>query len=454
MADYEDKLSHLSAEQIETLYQRYLANEPVAVLLTDYRIEVRSSGLIKAFPPVPCADLACPWCEQPLYTRRRGKSQAPRSINEAFCLACPHRYYFPAFNRLQRFCICPPCSARRHHARHNEETWLRGQILDYWSLEPAPLVPYSTLGIASKLTLMALIEARGNARSDRLEPLEAGQVGLPLSPSQTMDTAMLDAMRQQMLLLIDPDSPIEAFKPNPALPRLDRVHWVSNLTLDGKLRASLTEVYRRVHQELTRGPQPEWHADLTQALRRLAVEEVYGYLERRCAENGLTFHARERGQAVAEVLVEKLPVCHIWDLTNAALRDVQQFADHCNVDSRHAVGTLPGKLWNLGRRAISEQWPARGSRQGASAPRSVYSTLLHGLLLGHADGGLERRLSEYLDALPDPTAQAPHAVLQCPECGATASRWSAVAGADALGRAALASGEPQRLPRAAEQTPS
>ena len=204
-----------------------------------------------------------------------------------------------------------------------------------------------------------------------------------------------------------------------------------------------------MHQELTRGPRPEWHADLTHALRRLAVEEVYGYLERRCAEHGLTFHARERGQAVAEVLVEKLPVCHIWDLTNAALRDVQQFADHCNVDSRHAVGTLPGKLWNLGRRAISEQWPARGSRHGASTPRSVYSTLLHGLLLGHADGGLERRLSEYLDALPAPAALEQPRVPHCPECGVTPSLLSAAPGPDRL--AADTTLEPQRLPRTTER---
>lgn len=420
LTDYHNKLSHLAAEDIETLYQRYLAGEPIATLLVEYAVDVPASGLIRAFPPVPCTDLNCPWCERPLHTRRRGKSQPARSVNEAFCLTCEHRYYFPAYNRLQRYCICAPCSQERDHARHDQQTRLREQILAHWAVGSESMVPYATLGIGSKLTLMAIIEARGSVWSDRIEPVEPGHCALLLSPSDTMDATLFETARLQNLLLIDPHSPLEAFVPNPAVPRLGRVHWICNITLDGQQRATFTELYRHLHRDLSCGPRPEWHRELTQLIRSLAVEEIYGQLERRCAERGLAFRARERSQAVAESLLEHLSVCHIWDLANTALRSTLQFAEHCNVNSAYVVSTLPGKLNHLGHRAIGEHWPPRGSRQAAGTQRSVYSRLLHGLLLGNPDGGLEYPLKRYAQTLPcaaDTSRAGPSALVPCPRSG-------------------------------------
>lgn len=424
MSDYQGKLSHLSAEQIETLYQRYSAGDRIATLLEHYAIDLRPSSLIKAFPPMQCADLSCPWCQGPLYTRRKGKSEPARNVAEAFCQSCSHRYYFPAYNRLQRYCICPPCAQRRAEERENQDVELRNTIAAFWALDAQPMVPFADLSFISQLNLMALIEARGDACIDRIRPADMSTGDLRLSPSQSMDAALFDEMRQCHLLLPDPDSDLEAFALNPAMPRLEKVRWVGNITFDGHRRASLTEVYRCIHQAFSRGPQAQWHAELSTAIRHLAVEEVYGYIEDRCSEHGLPFRARERGRDVIGELLKKLPVCSIWYLSNTALRSALQFAARCNVNKLHAANSIPGKLWALGQRAIDEQWPMRWSRHSSNTPRSVYSKILHGMLLGQHDGGLERRVAEYLQELPaqiDATRSAPDsAVRHCTSCGSDA----------------------------------
>lgn len=419
MTDYQDKLGHLDAEQIEALYQEYLAGARIAPLLERYAVELRPNSLIKAFPPKACDDLQCPWCQQPLHTRRRGKTEPEHSINEAFCLSCPHRHYFPAYNRLQRYCICAPCAANRVQAKQRHASELRGEIDAYWRLQDQPSIAYERLSLAQKLALMAIIEARGCARSDRIEAAQASGPGLRLSPSQAMDGALFDDLRQQHLLLLDPDSDLDAFSLNPAMPRLERVRWVGNITLDGQRRARLTELYQHLHQEFARGPVPEWQRDLGALLRHLAVEEVLGYLEQRCAEHGLALRGVERSRDIAAQLLQRLPVCSVWYLANSALRSAVQFAERCNVDATHAAHTLPGKLWALGQRAIDEQWPLEASRHSASAPRSAYSRVLHGLLLGHHDGGVERPLSDYLKALPTCLERARNTTdsLQCARCG-------------------------------------
>ncbi|WP_050577227.1 hypothetical protein [Pseudomonas cremoricolorata] len=422
MTDYQEKLGHLSAEQIEALYQEYLTGARIAPLLERYAVVLRPNSLIKAFPPKACDDLQCPWCLQPLHIRRRGKAEPEHSINEAFCLSCPHRHYFPAYNRLQRYCICAPCAASRVEARQHQESELRGEIDAYWGLQGQPAIPYERLGLAQKLALMAIIEARGSARSDRIEAVEPSACGPRLSPSQSMDGALFDDLRQQQLLLLDPDSDLEAFSLNPAMPRLERVRWIGNITLDGQRRARLTEVYQRLHQELARGPAPQWQRELSTLVRRLAVEEVLGHLEQRCSEHGLSLRGVERSRELAAQLLQRLPVCSVWYLANSALRSAVQFAERCNVNTQHAAQTLPGKLWALGQRAIDEQWPLEASRHSASAPRSAYSRVLHGLLLGHHDGGVERPLSDYLNALPQPLepAQISTASLHCSHCGSSA----------------------------------
>ncbi|WP_049870530.1 hypothetical protein [Pseudomonas cremoricolorata] len=422
MTDYQHKLGHLSAGQIETLYQEYLAGARIAPLLERYAVELRPNSLVKAFPPKACSDLQCPWCLQSLYIRRRGKTEPEHSVNEAFCLSCPHRHYFPAYNRLQRYCICAPCAASRAQAKQNHDDELRGEIDAYWGLQGQPLIPYERLSLAQKVALMAIVEARGSARSDRIEAVQANGTGLRLSPSQGMDARLFDELRQQHLLLLDPDSDLEAFSLNPAMPRLERVRWVCNVTLDDQRRARLTEVYQRLHQEFARGPQPQWQRELGALVRQLAVEEVLGHLEQRCSEHGLALRGVEHTREIAAQLLQRLPVCSVWYLANSALRSAVQFAERCNVNALHAAQTLPGKLGALGQRAIDEQWPLEASRHSANAARSAYSRVLHGLLLGQHDGGVERPLSDYLKALPEPLDSAPRAgdTWHCSRCGSSA----------------------------------
>jgi len=57
------KLSHLSAEQQNTLRDDYLlGKESVAALISKYKIDTKPSELVSLFPPVVHEDSACVYC--------------------------------------------------------------------------------------------------------------------------------------------------------------------------------------------------------------------------------------------------------------------------------------------------------------------------------------------------------------------------------------------------------
>ena len=57
--EWADEIKHLSEEQVEELYQRYLNGEKTAELAVEYNISANVRSLLKVLPPIISKDLAC-----------------------------------------------------------------------------------------------------------------------------------------------------------------------------------------------------------------------------------------------------------------------------------------------------------------------------------------------------------------------------------------------------------
>lgn len=421
MSDYENKLQHLSAEQMEQLYEEYLAGEKNAVLVERYGIDLPPNCLIKAFPPLACNALACPYCVKPMYQRR--KSKGVSDAGPAFCKSCAHRHYPPSDSRWARRCGCKPCLAERAEHKHMEQAQRQQKIYQQWSLDRIRPLPYRALSFTRKLQLMALLLTRANLLTNRFTPVADSPGDARVTPSQAMDEALLQALRDEQILALDPYSSEDAFSSGSAMvPRLDRVHWIANISLETSERASLSKLHAALYQDLSQGPLPQWRNEIIQAIRNLAVEEVYAYIATRCADHDLPFEAWKKSREVATQLLEQLPVRSIWSLTNTAIRGALSFAAQCRVNKRIASNTIPGRMLSLGERAVLEQWPFRWSGHDVKAPRSGLCQALYGSLLKGADFGLDSAIHEYIQALP--TLPSPPVndsdSLHCVACGSDA----------------------------------
>jgi hypothetical protein len=417
LSDFKTRLAHLSAEQIEALYSEYIGGEKIALLLERYAIDIAPSSLIKAFPPVPCAELQCPYCEVHLYERRKSRSAYSWNDNLAYCPNCAHRHYFPGRNQWQRECACPPCLAARERARQAKAIEQRRRIKEHWSLAKRLPVPLRTLSITRQLQLLAVLEIRMDTQRSCILAADKNTGDGCISPSSNMDSSILLALHEDQILLVDPDSPLDAFSDDPT-PKAwqNKVRWIANISLDDPQRVGVGPLYRALHKALSAGPQPQWHDEIVAAIKLLCNEEVCAYIATRCAEHGLPFEARKKATEVAAQLLDKHPVRHIWSLANTAVRGALSFVARAQVNKRHAANTIPASMLSLSERAIREEWQFTVPSYDTHAPRSGFSQALFDVLLQQHDHGLCRKVSDYIAELPG-NADNHGCTLFCAMCG-------------------------------------
>jgi len=401
LSDYTSKLQHLTAEQIEALYAAYIGGEKIAVLLERYAIDIAPSSLIKAFAPVPCAEHQCPYCNVPLFERRRSRSAHSFNDNMAYCTQCQHRYFYPGRSQWHRECTCAPCLTARELAKQQRALEKRKRIQDHWCLGKRPPVPLDRLSITHRLQLLALLEVRMDAQRDCIQAAETATDDARVSPSAHMDTEILLALHVAHVLLVDPDSPLAAFSDD-AMPKAwqNKVRWVANVSLEGTQRAGVGGLYRALHAGLSSGAQAQWRDEVGELIRQVCIEEVCAYVANRCAEHGLPFEARKKAAQVTAQLLEVHPVRHIWSLANTAVRGALSYVARAQVSKRQASNSIPGSMLSLSDRAVREQWQFNSSSYDGSGPRSGLSQALFDVLLQQVDHGLQRRVADYLAELP------------------------------------------------------
>lgn len=85
-----EKIAHLSEEQLTALIDRYYTNEKISDLLDEYKINVRPGELANLLPPIINNDIICPYCNIEMWTDRFSRSSYKKSA-AAYCPMCKHR---------------------------------------------------------------------------------------------------------------------------------------------------------------------------------------------------------------------------------------------------------------------------------------------------------------------------------------------------------------------------
>lgn len=126
-----EEVKHLTLEQLDDIYQRYMSGEKNKVLMEEYDIDAHANKLISLFPPVQHNEFECKYCSLPLYSKRQSKSGYTYS-KVYFCLECSH-IEGTEYNKSV-ICPCEKCSSERvENARikreEDKKKYLRGTIL-------------------------------------------------------------------------------------------------------------------------------------------------------------------------------------------------------------------------------------------------------------------------------------------------------------------------------------
>lgn len=392
MFELTEEISHLSQEQIEELYERYLGGEKNADLVAEYEININPNRLVKILPPQVLPDHACPYCDVPMYKKRESKSQTSWSRPPIECSECDHKIY-PKVGHRETYCSCHHCEEARLEAQAKAEEEKRRVLEEKYDPDDREPISYSELNFANKLVLLTLFRMQTDEEFEHILALSDQSKTELFTPTNEMSIEYLKELFDRRAIIVDPKSRLSAFVEDQDFDSfyVNRVQWIPNVTLYDGERSSLNELYNEIYLDLKEGVQAHWEKDIFKLLFRVAREEVLQYVYVRADELDVTFSAENKTREVVNQLLYNFSVSEIYyfvkkSIENAHIYHAKGYAQN----KKHAGNTIPNKMLSLGERAINEQWNTYKYNRDSRSPRSAISKVFYDFVLKDEDAGFNK----------------------------------------------------------------
>lgn len=413
------EIAHLDPEEIETLYTRYLAGEKISVLQAEFRIPSTAKQLIYLFPPLILNEKLCPYCHCAMSSKRKNKTQRVSEESIIKCLDCGH-FEDPQSGRFKKHCNCKPCQLKRKEAEARREIEFQKTIKDKFNPELVAPIPYTDLNFKHKLTLISLLRCQTPESFDYIIPITQSHRNYLLSPTANFTEQLLASLCKCKAIIIDPNSPPNSLRNKD--PDIFNVQWLSNVTLDGQKRSTLTALYSAINKDLDGNISSSWSPQIKEMLFQIPQEEVIQYLHLKANILDVSFGAETKTPTIIKQLLETHSTSQLYTLASNAVDNAHLFYKKKHVSHRHAANTIPGKMLSLAEaHAIKKREVFEFSRD-RNAPRSVISKIFFDFYLGDVDAAFKIAPGKYWrdvlsHRLPHNETTKRENNLFCPECG-------------------------------------
>lgn len=419
--EHQSEISHLSDDQVEELYRRYVAGERNLDLVAEYKIEISPNSLIKVFPPLQLSGVSCPHCDLQMYERRKSKSDIASGDTVGFCKECDHKFYIVRSRGRQRCCTCGPCVIVQAQEQAEGERSLRGKIFQYWRLRIGDAIPYEQLDIQEKVYLLALVNAQADLNLSIVKSVAERRRDIWFAPSESLENEILVLLYRRRIIAVDPESPITAFDPEHVeSARVKSVRWIINVTLSDAQRSSIEDVQRKIVKDLSL-PSVDFDAhQLNTVATSILTEQAIRQIHYQCDRYSLPFTAENKGRDVVGTLLLSYNLAVVCYFAYLAVRRANDYYLDARVSKTQASNIIPGRMQGYGVKAEGEAWDLAAKRYLTGDPRSELNKVVFDLVLRAQDGGSYKKVDEYFSLVSKVDTPTNAAVFSCPVCGSNA----------------------------------
>lgn len=422
-----DELKHLSSDEIEKAYARYMEGEKNSIIIRDYKIDVKPNNLIKTFPPSVLHDVLCIYCDIPMVKRRQRKTVKFYGPPPAECHKCGHKMYENKPGHRTKKCECVQCINIENNLRIKEFEETNKKTLGIYNIQNKVALDYTDLSFFQKLILLTLFRSQTGETLDFIKSLDERESKELLTPTYGMDVECIKTLHHCNALLVSPTSSIDSFiaKENFESFYIDKVQWIPNVALEGVGRVTGSELYHEIYQELHRDFQALWEVELYDILYKVAQEEVIQYVKLKSSELNVDFVAEDKTRKITSQLLHNFSVSEIYYFVKKSVENAHlYYAKGLAKCKRHAANTIPNKMLSLGERALTEKWNTYKYNRDSRAPRSHISVVLYEFFSQDEDAGFIKAPGMYwkekiYDKYHCITNFDSNSDLSCSKCGST-----------------------------------
>lgn len=377
----DQRLAHLSEQELSALSDRYFAGDRVAVLVREFRLQCVPNQLYRLIPKRILHDRYCEACSAPLIQVRRAGSALKHTIEPESCSACRHR--------LKGHCRCDVCEKKRQQRNQAEVTWQRAEVEAYckerWDYRDPQLSP-DDLALNEAVSLLALVRCCGWVSDTSVGRIDTS--GVPLAPEGPFGESVLATLLSSGLVAPALDSPTDAFLIEGGQIRVlpDRARWRI-------LAQSPMQLVQRLERLCPASEWPcSWASDLTDFRVALAVAECREFADFCLAERCLPEAGHLATEALFTNLLTDFSVSQCFRIAWSGAMASIDFNARTKSSRRHAANYFIGACQRWADRARAEGWTVKPGFRNARRPRSQLSYVLNDVLLGIGEKGFSEPL--------------------------------------------------------------
>lgn len=379
---YQDKLSHLTKEQIEELMTRYYNGEKNDSLIEEYNIDIRNSLLSKTFPMKTHLDIICPFCNIPMVSQRESKSASSWSCEDIFCEQCFHKYN-------TSFCYCENCKENKkilEEIKKQEEKILNDEkreiILNTYLDECSDPVNINDLSIKDKLYISALLRTSLSEDLQYISPISSTKS--KLAPTEKYKINVISHLRKESIILFSPNTSLDSVI-------TEDNEIVSYYPMDATYKLNVDEEhYDSIIQNLLQFNCVE---DINNEIKielwtEIALFECLEFLYAKMKEYNLPIeHIGEKTITAIKESLNSFSISQNFNFIWRTVKNAAAFYQKDNISKKHAVNTIAGGILRSCERAKAEGWDVKGYGRDYNYSQSIVSEIFFDKILKIGDKG-------------------------------------------------------------------
>lgn len=350
---------------IEIMNDYYNSNLSVATIYSKYSIDEGILSLSKEFPKAVLKE-KCPYDGSNLVRQLRSRTGHAQRIPQ--CPVCGHR--------LADNCDCENCQQKREQFIKEK----RQAIVDAYSTD-VDKVGYDNLSATAKIFLSALLHAGLNERATKISGPKIAES--KLSPTSEFDKNIVKRLSEENAILVDPDSPIEAFSADefPKYYYIYDVNYLINIDTDS---IEISDLEYPDRDEIIKHKE-----ECLELWKQLALYECLEYLVGQMKKAKFEFNPQEKTKLVINHLIEEYSIGQIRNLIYGSVNNAAAWYQKSNVSRNHAANSVITTLNNRGDKAKVENWHLKPYQRSYGTKTSQLSMVLFDGILQLGNRGYE-----------------------------------------------------------------
>lgn len=408
-------LLHLSMNEIEDVYKRYMNKEDITALCNKFNIDIPKHKFFSVFPPNIHTDIKCPYCDIPMISKRRCRS-ASSYRTEIICEECEHKHILPESQSFD-YCTCDNCI----------EVELYG-FIERHSFDTKAIVNYSELSLLDKIHLLSYLSifiGSSEYQSFSISLLTP----CILSPTEELDRFIIETLYKKNILKADTISTfVYAANRRNVYVDIDKLFLKPNVRNTNGQIVSTEEIYNQLKFDIqSYNNNCLLGSDIKDFLMKISHAEILRYIELQCSKFNLPFTARNALNAVLQEIFNMHSVSQVIFFSYIAIDNALQLVSNVNLNytPTHASNTIPNKIKKLGKKYRDDKKPIhsfqRFQRDEGSITSRNFSKIVFGDELATFNTPILKLIedNQKLYGSMEDMCDSNQSIIKCNHCGSS-----------------------------------